>query len=352
MERSSFEFDEAQRPQVQAFSCDVDAMERTMKILTRPSSVLLTAVVFAAAALGSAPAEASPRSLSESSAASTAEDGRDALNALDERDLLASGVTGPEAGIVADESVPSGEGIHSEGGRDLASEELDDVDGLTVSTPQGSLSLAPVTESTGEEVQPGVLLYEGEHADYVLTSSEKTAAAAGYVVVKGAAAPEEYRFAVTAAGADAHLELTSSGGITVSDSLGNVVNTIAEPWAVDADGAPVDTWYEIDGAVVVQHVQHAGATYPVVADPSLECDAAFCTLLYSRAETQRIASESSFPVAVATAACGTVGWACGLGLAAALDTANRANNAGKCFGIRHFHYVAVAFFPVVEPCKE
>jgi hypothetical protein len=346
VERSSFEFDEAQRPQVQAFSSDVDAMERTMRKLTRPSSVLLTALVFAAAALGSAPAEASPRPASETSAASTA------LDALDERDLLASGVAEPEADFVADESAPSPEGIDSEGGWDLASEELDDVDGLTVSTPQGSLSLAPVTESSGEEVQPGVLLYEGEHADYVLTSSDKTAAAAGYVVVKGAEAPEEYRFAVTAAGADAHLELTSSGGITVSDSLGNVVNTIAEPWAVDAEGAPVDTWYEVDGAVVVQHVQHAGATYPVVADPSLECDAAFCTLLYSRAETQRIASESSFPVGVATAACGTVGWACGLGLAAALDAANRANNEGKCFGIRHFHYVAVAFFPVVEPCKE
>jgi hypothetical protein len=352
VERSSFEFDEAQRPQVQAFSCDVDAMERTMKTLTRPSSVLLTALVFAAAALGSAPAEASPRSLSESSAASTAEDSRIALNALAERDLLASGVTGPEAGIVADESAPSGEGIHSEGARDLASEELDDVDGLTVSTSQGSLSLAPVTESTGEEVQPGVLLYEGEHADYVLTSSEKTAAAAGYVVVKGAEAPEEYRFAVTAAGADAHLELTSSGGITVSDSLGNVVNTIAEPWAVDADGAPVDTWYEIDGAVVVQHVQHAGASYPVVADPSLECDAAFCTFLLSRSDTHRLASQSGAVTVVLAFICGGASWACELGAAVAIDAANRAEDEGKCVGIRHLHYVAVASFPVSEPCKE
>lgn len=78
------------------------------------------------------------------------------------------------------------------------------------------------------------------------------------------------------------------------------MNTISPPWAIDADDRPVDTWYEVDGNVLVQHVHHEGAAYPVVA----------------------------------------------------IDAANRANNEGKCVGIRHFHYVPVASFPVIEPCKE
>ena len=134
-----------------------------MTTLKMPSSVILAALVFAAAALGSPPAEASSsRSVSETSTASAGEDGREALDALDERDLLASGTARPEADFLADESLPSREGNPSEEGWDLASEDLDEVDGLTVSTPQGSLSLVPVTDSTGEEVQPGVLVYEGE----------------------------------------------------------------------------------------------------------------------------------------------------------------------------------------------
>ena len=42
------------------------------------------------------------------------------------------------------------------------------------------------------------------------------------------------------------------------------------PWAFDATGAAVTTWFEIDGTSIVQHVAHdSSVTYPVVADPWL-----------------------------------------------------------------------------------
>lgn len=41
------------------------------------------------------------------------------------------------------------------------------------------------------------------------------------------------------------------------------------PWAVDADGVDVATWYEVRGTTLVQVVDHRGknVTYPIVADP-------------------------------------------------------------------------------------
>ncbi|WP_282847829.1 DUF4258 domain-containing protein [Microbacterium oxydans] len=39
------------------------------------------------------------------------------------------------------------------------------------------------------------------------------------------------------------------------------------PWAKDASGASVPTFYGITGSTLTQVVQHQGAAYPVVADP-------------------------------------------------------------------------------------
>jgi hypothetical protein len=46
---------------------------------------------------------------------------------------------------------------------------------------------------------------------------------------------------------------------------------IAPPWAKDASGRSLPTWYVLDASrrVLTQHVDTAGATYPVVADPRL-----------------------------------------------------------------------------------
>ena len=45
------------------------------------------------------------------------------------------------------------------------------------------------------------------------------------------------------------------------------VATLASPWAHDAKGKTIKTWYEIKGHTLTQVVKHAGAAYPVTADP-------------------------------------------------------------------------------------
>ncbi|MBO1751095.1 hypothetical protein J4G33_04685 [Actinotalea sp. BY-33] len=53
--------------------------------------------------------------------------------------------------------------------------------------------------------------------------------------------------------------------ITVTETIAE----IAVPWAVDADGVPLPTYYSVEGSTVVQTVETTTDTaFPVVADPS------------------------------------------------------------------------------------
>ena len=47
-----------------------------------------------------------------------------------------------------------------------------------------------------------------------------------------------------------------------------VLGYLAAAWATDAHGHAVPTSYHVAGTTVVQTVAHAGAVYPVVADPT------------------------------------------------------------------------------------
>ncbi len=59
------------------------------------------------------------------------------------------------------------------------------------------------------------------------------------------------------------------GGIEVLNVEGDVIGTVAPPWAVDANGDSVPTAYKLRDNILARTVEHAGAVYPVVADPSV-----------------------------------------------------------------------------------
>lgn len=230
--------------------------------------------------------------------------------------------------------------------------------GLTVvpehrTTP--AVTLRPVTQTQGR-MAPGraAAIYEESGYTSVVTGSG-TAANAGYAVISDASAPTEYRYDIGVGATGATLE-DRDGYVFVKDAAGTIVNVVGRAWATDATGAPVETSYTIDGSTLVQHVRHAGAAHPVVADPRLQCNGVFCTMEYKRAETRTIATWNGPAAGLIAAGCSAIGGAiagavCAFGSGVAASTANQALSSNKCVGLRAFIYAPVATtHPVVVNC--
>ena len=100
--------------------------------------------------------------------------------------------------------------------------------------------------------------------------------------IDGPEAPTTFAFPVRIPGAGG-LTVNDDGSADVWDEDGSTIALIASPWAVDADGTALDTYYVANGETLLQVVDHAGATYPVVADPSFQfyCGDATCSLSFS-----------------------------------------------------------------------
>lgn len=99
------------------------------------------------------------------------------------------------------------------------------------------------------------LTYDGKSAFFAL------------IRINNADAATEYRFE-NAVPADVVVHTGEDGSILFLDAEGNQAGFISPAWAFDANGAAVPTSYRIDGTTLIQTVDHEGAAYPVIADPS------------------------------------------------------------------------------------
>ncbi len=125
----------------------------------------------------------------------------------------------------------------------------------TVQTSQGTIGL----------LQGGAVTYPGES----LTNSVIVGDAGVQMLttITSADAPEHLEYDVDL-GVGESLRSTEDGAAVVAAD-GTVLAVVADAWALDADGDPVATHYEIEGSTLIQVVDHraAGVAYPVVADP-------------------------------------------------------------------------------------
>ncbi|GAB2450721.1 hypothetical protein HD599_002300 [Conyzicola lurida] len=221
-------------------------------------------------------------------------------------------------------------------------------DGLTVPSGASTVGVVPIAAGDGRALSPGGLaVYENTADSSFALSTGKTGANAGYAVISAQTAPTEYRFAFTVDGQPATLRPTDGGGVEVLSATGDIVNSIAPAWATDAAGVAVPTSYSVQGNVLVQRVDHRGASYPVVADPRLACDAVWCTLLLSRYETRLLAAHALSP----GIACRFLG--AGAGVCAALliggwAQANIVLATGRCTGVRVWRGNMVSFAQLVS----
>lgn len=162
-------------------------------------------------------------------------------------------------------------------------------------------------------------------------------------VIEGSSAPSAYTFGFDLKPGTELIEGTDGAILIAQGDL--IVGEIAAPWAVDANGRQVPTSYEIVGSSITQKVNHTGAAYPVVADPSVSFGV-FVYVKFNRSETSSIAGIADYGSLV-SAACGLIpvpgaSVACAVIVgAAAIQLGNNFKNAaasGRCVEMR-FNYI-------------
>ncbi|MFL2001295.1 hypothetical protein [Microbacterium sp. A1-JK] len=171
---------------------------------------------------------------------------------------------------------------------------------------------------------------------------------AGYVVLENDSAPTSHEFAIGTDGDS--LSLLEDGSALVSDSSGAGINLIAAPWARDANGVELPTHYTVEGNVLTQHIDTAGAVFPVVADPTSECGIGWCSIYFNRTETSAIAAGSAEGATAVAAGCAAVniiiGGLCAAGFGLTAAVAKGINDAGNCLG---YNFNPIYHGPFVEP---
>lgn len=194
---------------------------------------------------------------------------------------------------------------------DEATEVADEVNGVSVVTSVPDGDAAAVAETTAGTVtmpetldgtvaigegaaaveiglpdlggQEGVLDESGETVVYAdpeapvdLAVQATESGARALITMKDESAPNRYTFDVTGpagsrlvpAGEVLGAEYETGEVLLVAED-GALLGTFDAPWATDATGAPVDTWYELtDGQLSQVVAVDADTVYPVVADPN------------------------------------------------------------------------------------
>lgn len=127
----------------------------------------------------------------------------------------------------------------------------------------------PTTGSAAQQYAGlNAVSYDNEDGSATVSSTRDDGSVVIGTTIDGASAPTEYSYPIAVDGAPAVLTVEDDGAVTVADTAGDVITHFLTPWAVDAAGTDVPTRYEVHGNVLTQVVQHANATYPVVADPT------------------------------------------------------------------------------------
>lgn len=163
-------------------------------------------------------------------------------------------------------------GVESESGVTVP-ESLDEpitIDGLTLDVPS-----APGAEPMLTEVGDVIVPSENEGADLIIQEVDTTslnfeaAATRTLITIDSQDVDPLFEFALDVPEGGSVDVDAETGSVVAYDADGNVSSLIAPPWAYDAEGNEVPTWFEVEDGAVYQYVDHLSRqfTYPVVADP-------------------------------------------------------------------------------------
>ncbi len=296
--------------------------------------------------------------------ATSASAGEQQFDAIDAVEAIGVALTSDFDLAVA---VPSAEShvVTPSGGVVLLS--ADATQGVEMIEPGGvtlGVGLPFAADAEDAAVVDGVMVYDNGNGSTTTPLVYDDGTVQVLTTIADASAPVEYAYPLDLA-PGARLVLAADGGAEIRNADGEVTATIAAPWAVDARGLSVPTYYVVDGNTLTQVVSHRGpgTAYPVVADPTFSMGWYFY-LHFNRAETKTIASggwtATGFSALCAGAAApagpvaaSAIGAACLLQFGSIVYTAGVAENSSpkQCLGVRWNVGAAVSFTYRDSRCK-
>jgi hypothetical protein len=166
-------------------------------------------------------------------------------------------------------------------------------EGVTLSNPNGpSLDIAlPNADQSGsgQQVAPGVVAYASNDGSANAVQATEDGGVRMLTVIDNPNAPTKYDYKISVPEGGT-IQIIQDGSAIVLDANGQVLATVATPWAKDARGKQIRTWFTTDDTTLTQHVKHnvRGVVYPVTADPSFNWSWTGVTIYFNKTETRFI----------------------------------------------------------------
>jgi hypothetical protein len=139
---------------------------------------------------------------------------------------------------------------------------------VAVTTASGDVVEITLPVPTGTEavVVDGLSVFPTEHGSVTQQITDDGGARTLFTL-NGPDAPTIYPVQITV-NEGGTLRLEPEGSVSIIDAANNVSSGLAPPWAKDANGIALPTWYEVDGNIVTQHIDTSDVSaWPVQADP-------------------------------------------------------------------------------------
>jgi hypothetical protein len=119
-----------------------------------------------------------------------------------------------------------------------------------------------------KQIAPGTVAYPSNDGAANAVQATENGGVRMLTIIDNPNAPVTYGYKVTVPDGG-KIILKSNGGAAIVDGDGNLIASVDTPWAHDATGKAIKTYFTTDGTNLVQHIEHnvPGIVYPVTADP-------------------------------------------------------------------------------------
>jgi hypothetical protein len=191
-----------------------------------------------------------------------------------------------------------------------------------------------LTAGSAQATAPGTVVYPSVTGSANAVQAVEDGSVRMLTIIDNSDAPISYDYKISVPNGG-KVQITSDGGAVVLDKTQRVIATVDRPWAKDADGRPVQTWFAANGTTLTQYVKHTspGVIYPVTADPHYSWGWSGVTLYFSKSETRYI---SGLTFVTLAAFLGLSGWG-GAAVAGVGYTAD--------YAIQHGNYCLAVYRP-------